>query len=344
MYSRTIGRSISGSQKRIILDQGGPGLDGKEREELSHIFGRQYIRAPVRTPHQNGLAGRTVRSLRAAVRSIVQNGNRTQPSQALLTLAVVAKNHAPRAVTGLPPDFAMTGRFDITSGASTCMWEHDPMSHDSLIPQMNALRKILEARNAAIQADSQRAIRACLNHNLRDRGAQHFPIGSSVQLAVDSQWAGACRAIAHSAGNLLVGRNNKIAKRPKCKTRLSNLEDNDAMGQVHIPAEGCMWRKRRRWLAEEYPEEYRPADLTQEDTGAGSGTNADAQIPPISEEELMEIGQRALDPNDPQDPSPEDAIDVGVVRDTQQPGHGAREGNFANHGAILRERITDISP
>ena len=147
-----------GKPKRIILDQGGPGLDGKEWEELSHIFGWQYIRAPVRTPHQNGLAERTVRSLKAAVQSIVQNENHSQPSQALLTLAVIAKNHAPHAVTGLPPAFAMTGRCDILSGSSTSIWEHDPMNHDSLIPQMNSLRKILEARNAIIQADSTHAI------------------------------------------------------------------------------------------------------------------------------------------------------------------------------------------
>ena len=112
-------------------------------------------------PHQNGLAERTVRSLKAAVQSIVQNDKYSQPSQALLTLAVIAKNHAPHSVTGLPPSFAMTGRCDIASGASTCMWEHDPMSHDSLIPQLNSLRKILEARNAVIVADSSNAIRTC---------------------------------------------------------------------------------------------------------------------------------------------------------------------------------------
>ena len=84
------------------------------------------------------------------------------------------------------------------------------MSHDSLIPQMNSTRAILEAHNAVIQADAQHAIQACLNRNLPGRGKGHFPIGSSAQLAVDCQWVGAFRAIAHSAGNLLVERGNKI--------------------------------------------------------------------------------------------------------------------------------------
>ena len=50
----------------------------KRMGELSHIFGRQYIRAPVRAPRQNGLAERTVRSLKAA-QSIAINENRTKP-------------------------------------------------------------------------------------------------------------------------------------------------------------------------------------------------------------------------------------------------------------------------
>ena len=204
-----------GKQKRIILDQGGPGLDGREWEQLSRIFGWQYIRAPVRTPNRNGLAERTVRSLKAAVQSIDMNEKHTVPSQSLLTLAVIGKNHAPHATTGIPPSFAMTGRCDVASGASTCMWEHDPLSRDSLIPQVNALRKILEARNATIQDDSSRAIKACLNRNLIDRGHDHFPIGASVQIAVDGQWAGALRVVARSAGNSPIERGNKIPKWPK---------------------------------------------------------------------------------------------------------------------------------
>ena len=66
-----------GKPKRIILDQGSPGMFGGEWETLSHIFGWQYIRAPVKAAHQNGLAERSVRSLKAAIQSIVANENRT---------------------------------------------------------------------------------------------------------------------------------------------------------------------------------------------------------------------------------------------------------------------------
>ena len=80
------------------------------------------------------------------------------------------------------------------------------MSRDSLIPQMNSLRKILEARNAVIQADSEHSIASCLNHQLIDRGGEHFPTGSSVQLDVVKKRVGTSRLIAHSAWNLLVER------------------------------------------------------------------------------------------------------------------------------------------
>ena len=37
-----------GKPKRIILDQGGPGFTGHEWEQLSHVFGWQYIKAPTK--------------------------------------------------------------------------------------------------------------------------------------------------------------------------------------------------------------------------------------------------------------------------------------------------------
>ena len=178
-------------------------MDEKRRVAF---FGWQYIRAPVRAPHQNGLEERTARSLKADVQSIVQNDRYSHPSQALLTLAVISENRTPHSATGLPPAFAMAGRCDVLSGAITCMWEHGHLSHDSLIPQMNSLRKILEARNSVIHADSANAIRTCLNRNLIDRAQEHFPIEASVQIAVDSQWIDTFRVIAHSAGNTMIER------------------------------------------------------------------------------------------------------------------------------------------
>ena len=89
-------------------------------------------------------------------------------------MAVIARNHAPRTVTGLPPAFAMAGKCDIVSGSITCMWGNDPLSHDSFIPHMNSLRKILDARNAIAKADSEYAIKTCLDHNPPD-GKGAFP-------------------------------------------------------------------------------------------------------------------------------------------------------------------------
>ena len=169
-----------GKPKRIILDQGGPGFTGQEWEHLSHVFGWQYIKAPTKMSHQNGLAERSVRSLKAATQSIALNEGHLELTQNTITLAVIAKNHAPHSVTGLPPAFAMTGRCDIGSGAAKCTWEHDPLSHDSLIPQTNAVRKILDARNTIMRRDAEYAVKTSLNHNLPDGKGAFFPIGSSV--------------------------------------------------------------------------------------------------------------------------------------------------------------------
>ena len=163
-----------GKPERIILDQGGPGPTGTEWGKLRHVFGWQFIKAPTRASYQNGLAERSVRSLKAATQSIALNDGILNLTQEVITLPAIAKNRSPRAVTGLPPAFAMTGRCDVTIGATTCMWEHDPLSRDSLIPQTNALGEIMEARNAILRADSENAVRLCLTHNLPG-GKGEFP-------------------------------------------------------------------------------------------------------------------------------------------------------------------------
>ena len=241
------------------------------------------------------------------------NENHSMPPQAVLTLAVIAKNRAPRAITGTPPAFVMAGRCDVSSGSSTCMWGHDPVSHDSLIPQLNSLLGILEARNAAIQAASTHAIKACLDHNLLDRGQEQFPIGSSVQIAVGQQWVGAFRVFDHSAGNLLIERGNKIPKWPKCKTRLVNLENRDEMGRIPTPVNARVWNKRRRWMADEYPEGYRPGKANLPGREIAIPDTADIRDSSLPEEALVDIGQRTAD-------APEqggNSMEIGVIFDGQ---------------------------
>ena len=279
-----------GKPKRIIRDQGGPGFTGHEWEKLSHIFGRQYIKAPTKMSHQNGLAERSVRSLKAAIQSIAINEGNLELTQNTITLAVIAKNHAPHAVAGLPPAFAMTGRCDVASGAATCTWEHDPLSHDSLIPQMNAVRKIMDARNAIMRRDAEHAIKMSLGHNLPGGEGDFFPIGSSVQIAVDKDWIGTFRVIAHSAGNLLVERGNKILKWPRCRTRLANQECDDVMDNIPMPR--TQRRVRDAWRAGEIPDESDPSHMewSEEEIGIPDVINIDDE--PIDEGSLLRESER----------------------------------------------------
>ena len=323
-----------GKPKRIILDQGGPGFAGHEWENLSHVFGWQYIKAPTRASHQNGLAERSVRSLKAAIQSIALSDGHLELTRGVITLAVIAKNHAPRTVTGLPPAFAMTGRCDIVSGSSTCMWQRDPLSHDSFIPQMNSLRKILDARNAITKADSEYAIKTCLNHNLPDGKGAFFPIGSSVQIAVGKDWIGTFRVIAHSAGNLLVERGNKILKWPRCRTRLVNQEHDDAMDSIPMPR--TKRRLRDAWRTGELPDDMAPnqAELSEEEMELPEVINIDDE--PIDEGALVrEVEKHANLTFD--SPLVEDSWGTGLVGDTLAVGTQRPESSYHCHGAILCE-------
>ena len=178
-----------------------------------------------------------------------------------------------------------------------------------------------------------------------DHEQEYFPIGASVQIAFDSQRDGAFRVIAHSAGNLPIERGSKISKWPKCKTRLVNLENNDAMGQVPIPLNARAWARRKRWLDEEHPEEYQPSPANLPGQEIHVPETVDLRDAPVSEEDLINDAQRTLEAPE-QDgyggDSAEDGMEIGVVFDGNHPGHGRPETTYVNHGAILCERITDI--
>ena len=77
-------------------------MDEEPWADLMRIFERKYIRAPVRSPRQNGLADRDVRSLKDPAQIILFNHNYLAPTLEVLALADIAKNNAPRAIAGDP--------------------------------------------------------------------------------------------------------------------------------------------------------------------------------------------------------------------------------------------------
>ena len=156
-------------------------------DALVMYWGWGYIKAPTRASRINDMEGRSVRTPKTALQSIAINDGRIHLTQELITLAAIAKNHTARAITGFPPEFAMTGRCDIAIGESTCVWEHGPLSRALLIPQMAPLRDILDARDATAQADSENAVRLILNHNRQEGKRTFFAVASAVQIAVGRQ-------------------------------------------------------------------------------------------------------------------------------------------------------------
>ena len=201
-----------GKPRRIITDRGGPTLQGEAWTDLSHIFGWQMIHAPKFSPNQNGLAERSTRSLEIAVKNLITATQALAPTQEILTQAVIAKNHVPHAVTGIPPAMAMTGRCDILDGHGQTAFTHDPNASDSLIRTTNNLNNILNARNAIIAADASYAIKTMLSRKSPDRCMTHFAPGVSVQIAMKQSWIGTYRVVSVLDSNLVLERANRIFK------------------------------------------------------------------------------------------------------------------------------------
>ena len=192
-----------GKPRRIISDNGPPGMTGIEWGEFPHAFCIQLVRAPKETPQQNGLAERVVRSLKIALKQLLLDRS-VMPSQSLVSHVTMARNHFPHTVTGIPPALAMTGRSDLLDGRASTAWNHDPHSVDPAVRQLNSTWHILNARNDIITADAERALVTCGGRNLPDRSQEFRLIGPSVQIASRNQWVGCFRVVGHTSSNLII--------------------------------------------------------------------------------------------------------------------------------------------
>ena len=147
-----------GKPRRIIMDNGPPGMFGTEWGDFSHTYVIQLVNAPKSSPHQNGLTERVVRPLNAGIRAFLSDSD-IRPSQTVLTQAAMARNHVPHSVTGIPPALAMTGRCDLLAGHAATAWSHYPDSTDPASLPANAMRNILVTRTAVMAADADRALK-----------------------------------------------------------------------------------------------------------------------------------------------------------------------------------------
>ena len=77
--------------------------------------------------------------------------------------SAIAKNHAPHATTGLPPELAMAGRCDVLAGHSHTAFNRDPEIADSIMEIDVNMRNFANARNAIIYPESNRSVRTMLS-------------------------------------------------------------------------------------------------------------------------------------------------------------------------------------
>ena len=144
----------------------------------------------------------------------------TNLTQAIVTQAVIAKNHVPHSITGIPPALATTGRCDILAGYSVTGFNREPDISDSVVRQCNSLKNIMNARDAIILADAENAADSLLRHKPPDRANQFSPLGASVQICKNDKWIGTFRVVAVIRSNLVVERAGELLKWPQCKCRL----------------------------------------------------------------------------------------------------------------------------
>ena len=201
-----------GQPERIVMDFGPPGLFGPARNNISHVYGIQLIAAPQREYRQNGLPERSSRSLKTATKATTTDGN-AEHGQNAPTQASIARNHGQRSTAGIPPALSMTGRADLLSGCAASIWNRDPSDDESLVvKQQQALGNITDARNASISGYSKQALRRAISRNLPDRASIHIPIGAGAKIADRGKWICEYRAIALSAGNVIVERGSHQLK------------------------------------------------------------------------------------------------------------------------------------
>ena len=83
-----------GKPRLDVMDNGSPGMTGPAWDRLSHVYGWKLTSVPPRTPHQNGLVERCMRSIKIAAQSIMTD-EAVKPTQDVLTMATIARNHPP---------------------------------------------------------------------------------------------------------------------------------------------------------------------------------------------------------------------------------------------------------
>ena len=229
-WARTLGAPM-----RIVTGRCSPGISGKFWSGVSHVFGRQMTQSPTQSPHRNGLDERSTMSLKLAVWDIIRALDATCRSQEISTQSAIAKNHAPRDTAGIPSALAMPGRCDMMAGRAFTAFNRDPEDDDSLLRATNTTWAIMNARNALIFNDATAAIRAMLSRKAPGRPSIFSDVSDSVRIALGGGLIGAYFALAALRSNLILEKDGKVSKLPKCKTRKYRMEIWRVLIQLRYP-------------------------------------------------------------------------------------------------------------
>ena len=138
----------------------------------------------------------------------------------------------------------MTGRPGVIAGFAHTAFNREHGNDDPILRASNAVRSIMDARNAIISAYANRAEKTTIRKKPTGRCAAFRPIGFDVQIASGKSWVGKYRAVAHIHSNLVLAKSGKLFKWRKYKARMIHADPIERFysvminNDVSIPANG----------------------------------------------------------------------------------------------------------
>ena len=133
---------------------------------------------------------------------------------------------------------AMAGRRDFSAWRAATTWNHGAQSVGPAVCRPNAIRNILDGRNAIITSDEKRELATCAHRNLPGRSREFRPIGPSATIALSGACLGIYRFDGNSSNNLIPERCRKGFNWPKWRNRLILDRPDEGLGETVIPDAG----------------------------------------------------------------------------------------------------------
>ena len=204
--------------------------------------------------------GRSVGIVKTTYR-ILKQRCATLSDERLIIWSSMCRNLAPNAKSGMSPSQIMLGRSDVISMMESRNWLPIEERNDEMLMNQNILQGLLDARNAAAQADARNIAQAGMQRPLRTNANYRPTTNDTVSVFQKilreprARWHHGYRVIARTDRHAILERTNRIFKLP--------------LFQVRKDGEQCEIKTRERIIEGETNDNGRSLDKS-----AGSSNDA----------------------------------------------------------------------